>query len=576
MERTPAADDVPVLLVIGRTRYSGRHVQTGSVARGTRLYRVALILFCLVAAFPSNVRAADSRAPGRWDEFAQGPGSVPTAGAGAFGHVVNTLGQGIGGITITATAADGRVLRTAVCPSPPSDGAATGPVAGTCVRTGLWIINGLPPETTITFTISGPGLAVANVRPSLSIVRTTTAVGTWVDASWVVMQTGRSGFIPLPALGSTLIRGTVVDSQGSPVTGPGAFVVLYASLPGTVAGSTAFVGPTPRVRGPGDLVEIQPGALGADDGLRGTPVAAAALDAGGSYCFGFLAVVLMDGQSSCLTEAPPGSRAVHQPLLPSGVYVVTVVDDRPTSSCPPGFVRSARGSGPILCGHRPWTSGLIVAQPDRIVTVNAELEARSSPSANTDRNGSPQESAGAYGVIWNGGAPGGTAVPDQDVYAVPVSCPATRTCVSTPIGVPIPPSGINASTLAGGGIALLDALKSFAGSVDLAGPGMPVGTQRSMLQDPTPRGGDNRPPPVAPSDLPGAYVIAGLIPGATYALIVEVPEDYDDCRPNLANVLSATGDSQGWSERPCASGARSWLRLRHPGIGWPGWTSCSP
>jgi hypothetical protein len=284
------------------------------------------------------------------NKFAPAAGLTPATGANAFGYVVNGQGQGVGGIVITAStgSATGPVVGTAVCPSPPSGVGATTPVPGTCTQTGLWIMNGLPAGTTVFFTISGPGLTAANVRPALTISRTTTGVGTWIDPNWVIIQSGPlTGSIPLPILGSALIRGTVTDSQGQPFTGAGAFVVLYRNSTRTFAASTVFAGTTPAVRGPG-LSGGAPVGFFPAFGLAGnqTPIAAAALDAGGNYCFGSgTAPTAAPGVAGCPNAlvGVAGTPVAQPPLLPDS-YLVTVIDDRPTIACVAGFQPPAGAS----------------------------------------------------------------------------------------------------------------------------------------------------------------------------------------------------------------------------------------
>src|SRR5262249_24955053 len=117
-------------------------------------------------------------------------------------------------------------------------------------------------------TISGQGLNPANVRSvatgttngatgvntaaPVTIARTLTGNGTFIDPNWVIVQSGPiTGSIPLPVVGSAIIRGTITDSQGQPFTGPGAFVVLYRNSTRSFGAATAIVPGLPAVRGPG-------------------------------------------------------------------------------------------------------------------------------------------------------------------------------------------------------------------------------------------------------------------------------------------------------------------------------------
>src|SRR5581483_10884833 len=107
-----------------------------------------------------------------------------TAGANAFGYVVNGQGQGVGGIIITATTVAGAPILgpsgqpiIGVCPSPPTNSVVpnvgiSSPVPGTCTQTGLWVMTGLPAGTAVVFTITGASINPQNVRPAITITRT--------------------------------------------------------------------------------------------------------------------------------------------------------------------------------------------------------------------------------------------------------------------------------------------------------------------------------------------------------------------------------------------------------------------
>jgi hypothetical protein len=197
------------------------------------------------------------------------PALAPPAGtAGAFGYVVNDAGQGVGGMIITATGPAGAAIPPPVTTSP---------------QTGLWIMTGLTPATAYTFTLSGPGVSPANVRTGpvavstaaiiaagatpLSVPRTTGGPLSFIDPNWVIVGQGPQS-ITLPIVGSAVIRGQVLGCQdplaGSPVpgpgviapglppttaaagciplTGPGAFALLWSANTRTWAGATLFAG----------------------------------------------------------------------------------------------------------------------------------------------------------------------------------------------------------------------------------------------------------------------------------------------------------------------------------------------
>jgi hypothetical protein len=385
------------------------------------------------------------------NKFAPAAGVVAgAAGTFAFGYVVNAQGQGVGGIIITATGAGVPAGTVGVCPVPPAGtvGTTVAP-PGTCTQTGLWIMTGLPVATTVTFTITGPSInpngsnvrsapigannpiTGANTGAPISVTRTTAgAAGSWVDPSWVIITQGPpNGSIPLPVIGSALIRGTVTDPQGQPFTGAGAFVLLYRNSTHTFAGSTAFVPGVsavnaPRTIGGGFAIPAGffPAGAGVANGVGGTlnlPVAAAALDAGGNYCFGSGAVA-----TGCPSVTVGGVANVLQaPLLPDS-YLVTVIDDRPTLplagvvGCVPGFQPPAGGIGPAPCGSLPWTSQPVIAQADRVVTVNVQLQAKFAPGVPAPIPGVLGGAAGVFGVLWDASVPGGRPIQGGTVRGI--------------------------------------------------------------------------------------------------------------------------------------------------------------
>src|SRR5581483_8839656 len=485
------------------------------------------------------------------NKFAPAAAIALGANAGAFGYVVNGLGQGVGGVTVTATTPGGASF-TAVCPSPPTGLNVTTPAPGTCTQTGLWIITGLPPATAgVTFTISGPNITDANVRPSVpaaangslpppTIVAATTGPGTWIDPNWIIVQAGPpTGTIPLPVAGSAIIRGTVTDSQGQPFTGPGAFVVLYRDSSRSWAASTEFTpgvpAVVPAVTATGNrIAQTRPGTFGFFPlGAQIVPiVAAAALDAGGNYCFGSGGNLLANGNPvGCPTAAVgvAGSPVAQPPLLPDS-YLVTVIDDRPTPACVAGFQPPAGGIGPAPCGNLPWTSQPVIAQQDRVTTVNVQLQAKFSPGA------PPPGAGGIFGFLWDASVPGGRPLQGGTVYAVPVAGPGA-VAAAGPLGALIPAGGITGPALLAGGRNLFDALAAFVGTVPLTGVGV---LQGGVLT--------STPPPSCPSqfvnptfpgsDELGLYQIFGTIPGTTYAVIVETPGGYNDCAPNDFQVVT--------------------------------------
>jgi len=242
------------------------------------------------------------------NKFAPAAGIALGASAGAFGYVVNGLGQGVGGVIITASGGGLTAPVVAFCPSPTTGiPNVQGNPPGTCTQTGLWVMPGLPANANITFTITGAQIQAQNVRPALTITQRTTANGTWIDPSWIIVAPGPvPGAIPLPVVGSGILRGTVLDSQGQPFTGAGAFAVLYRLSTRSFAASTAFTGTTPAVRGSALVNGIPVGFFPVGNPVSAiqVPVSASALDAGGNFCF---------GSGSAFTGGPVGGVSVGCP-----------------------------------------------------------------------------------------------------------------------------------------------------------------------------------------------------------------------------------------------------------------------
>jgi hypothetical protein len=420
------------------------------------------------------------------------PAPPAPAGAGAFGYVVNDQGQGVGGITITAG----------------------GLSATTATQTGLWVLTGLPAATNVNFVISGPGLSATNVRPGLTITRTTGPVGTWIDPSWIIVNSPGPLGVTLPITGSAIIRGQVTDSQGAPFTGTGGFVILFRLGVRDIQAATNWTGNIQTVnpvRGGGGLAPF-PNLSYLPYSSSIIFVAATALDAGGNYCFG------------AAPPSAPGTTVLcgAQPPLVPDEYLVTVVDDRPVA-CVPGFQPPVGGIGPAPCGHLPQTSQPVIAQSDRIATVNFQLQARFSPGgvpgspfAPGSVTGAPLPfpggTVGVFGFIWDMGIPGGRPIEGQTVYAVAV-----------PPGIPAPGSAVNAASFL-----------SFVAQVPLTGLGVLTGNLTTS--NPPPALGGITLPTYPGSDAFGMYRINGLAPGTSYAIIVEVGQGYNNCAPFNVNV----------------------------------------
>jgi hypothetical protein len=499
-----------------------------------------------------------------------------TTGANAFGYVVNGLGQGVGGIIITATTPAGAPILSpsgqpiiGVCPSPSTTNPLTpgisSPQPGSCTQTGLWVMTGLPAGTAVVFTITGAAINPQNVRPAIAQTRTTGAVGTWIDPNWIIVQAAPApGFIPLPVVGSAIIRGTVTDAQGQPFTGAGGFVLLYRNSTRSFAASTVFAGTSPAVRGGAVLGGIPVGffPFGAPISSIQSPVAAAALDAGGNYCFGSGSAPTAGTGVGCPNALVGAGVLTSQPPLLPDSYLVTVIDDRPTPACVSGFQPPAGGIGPAPCGNLPWTSQPVIAQADRVTTVNVQLQPKFAPGSPVPSPAGFPGVGGVFGILWDASVPGGRPVQGGTVYAVPVFCPAGG-CVPNPAAAPLsaqiaalpatggfPAATINPATLAGlhaGALgsgaannaanALLAGLYGLVSQVPLTGQGVLSGGVISSTPAPGALGNFPYQNPTFPgSDQLGMYRILGLAPAATYAVIVEVPSGYNDCAPNDVQV----------------------------------------
>jgi hypothetical protein len=310
-----------------------------------------MLLVVLLAASPSPITASQQ---------------VPLDGsAGASGYVVNAAGEGLGSVPVTGRDIDGRIFGTASCPS-----SAMRPTVspGTCMNTGFWVITGLPPSTSVTFMVGGTNVVAQNVRPNQSITRTTGPSGTWIDVGWIVLQAfGTGGLIPI-FQGGAFIEGTVTDARGTPITGPGAFAVLFSLSQNQTVASTIFADATPAI------VDLpSPSIQGENDGASVKHIVAVApLDVRGHYCFG-----APIPRSDC-HWGHPGATPMSGRFLPPGGYLVTVVDDRPTDPCP-GLIAGQAQFG--TCGGFPWTSYPVTAEADQVTTVDVTLPPRTAPTA---------------------------------------------------------------------------------------------------------------------------------------------------------------------------------------------------
>jgi len=198
------------------------------------------------------------------------------------------------------------------------------------------------------------------------------------------------------------------------------------------------------------------------------------------------------GAVGCPNVTVGGIANVAQPPLLPDSYLVTVIDDRPTLpapgvvGCVPGFQPPAGGIGPAPCGALPWPSQPVIAQSDRVITVNVQLQAKFAP-------GSPAPvpgvllggTAGLFGLLWDASVPGGRPIQGGTVYAVPVACGAPIAAAACPIGAAgvagagiaaavagLPGGVITGANLAAGGAALVNSLAAFASSVPLTGAGV--------------------------------------------------------------------------------------------------------
>jgi hypothetical protein len=176
--------------------------------------------------------------------------------------------------------------------------------------------------------------------------------------------------VNLPAPGSAVVQGQVSDALGVPLTGSGAFVILYRFSTQEFAAATDIFLGVAAARG------IPPGR----EVVRATP-----LDSGGNYCFG-----------SASTGTGSTGPCASQPPLPADSYVVAVIDDR-RRSCQVGAIGSS-----AACGSLFWVSQQVIAQVDRVTTVNAQLQPRFAPGVPPGTN-----SRGAFGTIVDAGTPGG-------------------------------------------------------------------------------------------------------------------------------------------------------------------------
>jgi hypothetical protein len=236
------------------------------------------------------------------------PVTGPSSGAGAFGYVMNFQGVGIGGYTITATAA-GAPTVTAV----------------SATQTGLWTMSGLAANTTYTFTLNGPGVVDSNVRPAQSVTARTAAAGRWVDPSFVITAPG-VGPLPLPGLGGRVVLALQNDGAGPslswtlPASGTPSYLVARLSARGVT------VLPTSGIPLPSTTTNF------ADSSTPGVPV----------QCY---TVLLVDG-------SPPA-------LQGNSDVLCTSAGVRSASGAPEGFtIRLSTASTVSLIWAPPQTGGL--------------------------------------------------------------------------------------------------------------------------------------------------------------------------------------------------------------------------
>jgi hypothetical protein len=186
-----------------------------------------------------------------------------TTGSNAFGYVVDSNGNGVGGITVTASlTAGGASIATGFCPTTPATQA-------TCAN-GLWAIN-LPGTvaagTVVFFTIAGPNVTAATVRSvatgtangatgvnpaaPLTVARAVAGAGTWVDPSWILTRV---------TVGNTATLNGTVTLQGLTVGTSNYQVTLDVRLfqPGTTTLIATFQATT-DVNGNFSVTGITPG-----------------------------------------------------------------------------------------------------------------------------------------------------------------------------------------------------------------------------------------------------------------------------------------------------------------------------
>src|SRR5579871_5272853 len=294
---------------------------------------------------------------------ASGAEGIPALGttAGTFGYAVNSSGQGIGGLTVTAYVGTFPTGTGLPAPAPVAAGF-TNPVV-TDAQTGRWRMGGLVPGTTYTFVLSGPGVsppggaaatvsclapvpANAGGTTTCTDVITMPAGGLWADPVFVV-AIASPGTTIQPLAGTGTITGQVIDSQGLP--GANMTAVLWSV-------QTRQIVPNP----------LSPFILAAP-GLN-------IVGCGGNFC----------GTTASPNPQLVGANGQYAFTgLTPGLYTVTIIDSREASGgefgCPAASIPLvAGGVPPVPCGSLPATQVATITA-DNFAVLNFQMGAKIAP-----------------------------------------------------------------------------------------------------------------------------------------------------------------------------------------------------